>query len=429
MNHADESRTHVRPRFPVCAQDGLSPACPEEATDMPDLQILRRPLDAAPAGAVNPFGLQAAREALAFHRSFPEYSPTPLVRLRGLAEALGAGEIFVKDESLRFGLNAFKALGGSHAIARCIAQRLGLDFGALRFDHLTSPQLRRALGDVTFVTATDGNHGRGVAWTAMRLGQRSVVYMPQGTAPERLENIRRLGADASILDMPYDDCVRHARAQAEDHGWILVQDTSWSGYEQIPLWIMQGYTTMGMEILEQLQGIRPTHILLQAGVGAMAGAMAAFFAACWRDAPPTIILVEPQSANCFFRTAAANDGALHAAPGPMRTIMAGLACGEPCSIAWDVLSRCAEFYVSMPDWVAAKGMRTLAAPLPGDARVISGESGAATLGFAAVALERPDLRAQLGLDEGSRILCISTEGDTDRDNYRRIVWDGLHPAP
>ena len=394
-----------------------------------DLHLLRRTPDPAPAGAHNPFGLRSAREALAFHRSFPEYSPTPLVRLRGLAKALGAGGIFVKDESRRFGLNAFKALGGSYAIARCIAQRLGLDFGALSFDRLTSPQLRRALGDVTFVTATDGNHGRGVAWTAMRLGQRSVVYMPEGTAPERLENIRRLGADASILDLPYDDCVRYARAQAQANGWTLVQDTSWPGYEQIPLWIMQGYTTMGLEILEQLGGVRPTHILLQAGVGAMAGAMAAFFAECWRDEKPVIAVVEPQSADCFFRTAAAGDGALHAAPGPMRTIMAGLACGEPCPIAWDVLSRCAEFYVSMPDWVAAKGMRTLAAPLPGDAPVISGESGASTLGFAAAALERNDLRAQLGLDESSRILCISTEGDTDRVNYRRVVWDGLYPAP
>ena len=429
MNRTEDSRTHICARVPRSPQCGPSPACAEGAPRHADPQIIRRPLSPAPAGAVNPFGVASAREALTFHRSFPEYRPTPLVRLRELAKALGAGEIFVKDESFRFGLNAFKALGGSYAIARCISERLDLDFGALSFERLTSPQLRRALGDVTFVTATDGNHGRGVAWTAMRLGQKSVVYMPEGTVPERLENIRRLGAEASILDMPYDDCVRYARARAQERGWILVQDTAWLGYTQIPLWIMQGYTTMGLEILEQLGGVRPTHILLQAGVGAMAGAMAAFFAECWRDEKPVIAVVEPQSADCFFRTAAAGDGALHAAPGPMRTIMAGLACGEPCPIAWDVLSRCAEFYVSMPDWVAAKGMRTLAAPLPGDAPVISGESGASTLGFAAAALKRNDLRAQLGLDESSRILCISTEGDTDRVNYRRVVWDGLYPAP
>ena len=429
MNQTEDSRTHICARVPHSPQCGPSPACAEGAPRHADPQIIRRPLSPAPAGAVNPFGVASAREALTFHRSFPEYRPTPLVRLRELAKALGAGEIFVKDESFRFGLNAFKALGGSYAIARCISERLDLDFGALSFERLTSPQLRRALGDVTFVTATDGNHGRGVAWTAMRLGQKSVVYMPEGTAPERLENIRRLGAEASILDMPYDDCVRYARARAQERGWILVQDTAWLGYTQIPLWIMQGYTTMGLEILEQLQGIRPTHILLQAGVGAMAGAMAAFFAECFRDASPTIIVVEPESADCFFRTAGADDGALHAAPGPMRTIMAGLACGEPCPIAWDALSRCAQYYVSMPDWAAAKGMRILSAPLPGDARVISGESGASTLGLAAVALERRDLRAQLGLDGDSRILCISTEGATDRENYRRIVWDGLHPAP
>ena len=396
-----------------------------------DLQVIHRPLDPAPAGADNPFGRRAAREALAFHQSFPEYRPTPLVRLRALAEALGAGEIYVKDESQRFGLNAFKALGGSHAIARCIAQRLGLDFGALSFDRLTSPQLRRALGDVTFVTATDGNHGRGVAWTAMRLGQKSVIYMPAGTAPERLENIRRLGAEASILDMPYDDCVRYARAQADAHGWILVQDTSWSGYEQIPLWIMQGYTTMGLEIEAQLGGARPTHVFLQAGVGAMAGAMAAFFAECWRDAPPTIAIVEPQSADCFFRTAAASDGALHAAPGPMRTIMAGLACGEPCTLGWEVLRDHADHFVSCPDYVAAQGMRILSSPLPGDERVISGESGAATLGFVAEVMRNEKLawlRRQLCLDKDSRVLCISTEGATDRENYQKIVWDGLYPG-
>ena len=414
MNRTEDSRTHICARVPRSPQCGPSPACAEGAPRHADPQIIRRPLSPAPAGAVNPFGVASAREALTFHRSFPEYRPTPLVRLRELAKALGAGEIFVKDESFRFGLNAFKALGGSYAIARCISERLDLDFGALSFERLTS---------------TDGNHGRGVAWTAMRLGQKSVVYMPEGTVPERLENIRRLGAEASILDMPYDDCVRYARARAQERGWILVQDTAWPGYTRIPRWIMQGYTTMGLEILDQLQGIRPTHILLQAGVGAMAGAMAAFFAECFRDAPPAIVVVEPETADCFFRTAGADDGALHAAPGPMRTIMAGLACGEPCPIAWDALSRCAQYYVSMPDWAAAKGMRILSAPLPGDARVISGESGASTLGLAAVALERRELRAQLGLDGDSRILCISTEGATDRENYRRIVWDGLHPAP
>ena len=391
---------------------------------MDDILLARRALDPMPEG--NPFSRANAQQIRAYHESFPEYSPTPLVQLKQLAARLGVESIHVKDESKRFGLNAFKVLGGSHAIGRCIAGRLGVDFGSLSCDFLTSDQVRRQLGDLTFITATDGNHGRGVAWTAQRLGHRSVVYMPRGTVAERLENIRRLGAAADITDRNYDDTVRFCSSLAEEKGWILVQDTAWPGYEQIPLWIMQGYTTIGLEIADQLEGRLPTHIFLQAGVGAMAGAIAAFFADLCAGAPPVITVVEPHNANCFYRTAAANDGRLHAVGGDLRTIMAGLACGECCPIAWQMLASTAENYISMPDWVAANGMRILGNPLPGDERIISGESGASAFGLAAAALQDDDLRAALRLNEGSRILCISTEGDTDRENYRRIVWEGLH---
>ncbi len=197
---------------------------------------------------ISRFDASAAQAALAFHRTLPGYAPTPLRDLRGLAKALGVGGFLVKDESRRFGLNAFKALGGSYAV------------GALAKD---APQ--------TFVTATDGNHGRGVAWAARVLGQRAVVYMPRGSARERLENIRAQGAEASVIDSPYDDVVRYARRQADANGWVLVQDTAWPGYTEIPTRIMQGYTTMGLEILDALGGRRPTHVFLQAGVGAMAG--------------------------------------------------------------------------------------------------------------------------------------------------------------
>jgi len=299
-----------------------------------------------------------------------------------------------------------------------------MPFEELSCEKLTGEELRSRLGKVTFITATDGNHGRGVAWTASRLGQKSVVYMPKGTVAERLENIRRLGAQADITDMNYDDTVRFCSRLADENGWILVQDTSWDGYEEIPLWIMQGYTTMGLEILEQLGVVRPTHIFLQAGVGAMAGAMAAFFADVWKDKPPVITVVEPQRADCFYRTAAANDGKLHAVGGDLNTIMAGLACGEPCPIGWEMLRCCAENYVSMPDWVAAEGMRML-----GKAGIISGESGASTAGLAFTALQDEALREKLKLNENSRILCISTEGDTDRENYRRIVEENAYPKP
>ncbi len=379
-------------------------------------------------GTKNPFDLHTAQGARKFHSSFPEYAPTPLVRLTSLASALGVAELYVKDESQRFGLNAFKVLGGSYCVGRYIAQRLGM--GELSYQQLTSPELRQKLEGLTFVTATDGNHGRGIAWTAARLGLNSVVYMPMGSAQERLENIRALGAEASITQWNYDDAVRFAYHQAEENGWVFVQDTAWPGYEEIPTWIMEGYTTLALETVEQLGEVRPTHLFLQAGVGAMAGAVASFFANYYGKDCPIITIVEPNKADCIFRTAQANDGALRNVKGDMNTIMAGLACGEPCSIGWEVLNAWSRNFLSVPDAIAAKGMRVLGNPVGDDPRIISGESGAVTTGLIAELMQNKSLaalREQLGLTQASRILCISTEGDTDRENYRRIVWDGRYP--
>lgn len=386
---------------------------------------LQRPAQGAP---VQKFNLAQARVARHFHSSIPGYAPTPLVNLQNLAATLGVAGLYVKDESKRFGLNAFKVLGGSFAIASYIAEKLNLRREDLTFPLLTSPEVKAQLGPVTFVTATDGNHGRGVAWTANRLGQRSVVYMPEGSAPERLQNIRALGSEASITDLVYDDAVRLAKQQAAQNGWVLVQDTDWEGYTKIPGWIMQGYTTLGCEILEQLGKVRPTHIFLQAGVGSLAGALAAFFASVYGDGQeaPVVTVVEPTGAACVFKTAQANDGKLHFA-GKMQTIMAGLCCGEPCRTAWEILHDHADYFATIPDEAAATGMRILGHPLPGDQQIISGESGASTFGLVAAVLRQLEyaaVKAQLGLDNKSRILCISTEGDTDQANYRRIVWDG-----
>lgn len=343
------------------------------------------------------YGPDTANKARNFHRGFAEYCETPLVSLSGFARENGVEGIFVKDESYRFGLNAFKALGASYAVG-CMA---------------SLPE------DAVLVTATDGNHGRGVAWTAARLGKKSVVYMPKGTARERLDNIRKLGSDASILDIPYDDCVRKAAADASANGWLLVQDTSAPGYEEIPRRIMQGYTTMALEAVEQLGGTIPTHVFLQAGVGSMAGAVSAFLSEYYGDKKPVITVVEPLSADCLYKTALAADGHLHACEGEMCTIMAGLCCGEPCSLAWDALSCCAEFFAAVPDSTAESGMRILA-----ENAVVSGESGASAFGFAAQVISRPELgeiKKMLGIGESSVILCFSTEGATDRENYEKIV--------
>ena len=351
-----------------------------------------------------------------FHRTFPQYAPTPLWSLRAAAERLGLGAVYVKDESFRFGLNAFKVLGGSYAIGSLLSEQTGaeLSYAALKAAK-TEPQ--------TFVTATDGNHGRGVAWAAREFGHKSVVYMPRGSVQIRLENIRRAGADASITELSYDDAVRLARSNAEEYGWSIVQDTGWEGYETIPERIMQGYLTMGMEAWEQLPQ-KPTHIFLQAGVGSMAAAMAALFAELMGQHRPTVVIVEPNKADCFYRTAKANDGQLHCVTEQMDTIMAGLACGEPCPRAWEILKSTARHYLTCPDYAAETGMRLLGRPLGNDPRIVSGESGASAFGCVAELMTDPallPLREALGLDRNSRVLFFSTEGDTDPENYRKIL--------
>ncbi len=375
--------------------------------------------------SVKRFGYENAEKVNAFHRSFPEYSVTPLRELKNLAGRLGVKDVFVKDESYRFGLNAFKVLGGSYATGRYIADRLGMDISELPYEKMTSGEIKEKLGEMTLVTATDGNHGRGVAWTANRLGQKSVVFMPKGTAPERLENILKLGSDASITDLNYDDDVRLANECAEKYGWVVVQDTSWEGYETVPAWIMEGYTTMGYEAVRQLDGVKPTHIFLQAGVGSMAGAICGFFTDYYGDSErPVITVVEPNAADCIYRTAEANDGKLHIVTGDMHSMMAGLCCGEPCQLAWDVLKDHADYFISMPEYAAAVGMRTLGRPSGDDEKIVSGESGASTVGFVTEVMQNSELeeiRKTIGLDENSVILCISTEGDTDKENYRKIL--------
>ena len=377
-------------------------------------------------------GLEEIKKARAFHESFPQYSETPLTSLPHMAEYLGLSEVYVKDESYRFGLNAFKVLGGSFAIARFIAKETGKDVSELPYAVLTSEKLREEFGQATFFTATDGNHGRGVAWAANRLGQKAVVHMPKGSTQTRLENIAKEGAQVDIQEMNYDDCVRLAAKEADETPrGVIVQDTAWDGYEEIPAWIMQGYGTMAMEAGEQLKAAgceRPTHIFVQAGVGSLAGAVVGYFSNLYADNPPTFVVVEADVAACLYKGAAAGDGKPRIVDGDMQTIMAGLACGEPNTISWDILKNHVKVFIAAPDWVAANGMRMLAAPVKGDAPITSGESGAAPFGALAAMMTidaYKELRETIGLDETSKVLLFSTEGDTDPDRYKNIVWKGL----
>ncbi|MDI0268073.1 diaminopropionate ammonia-lyase [Clostridioides difficile] len=369
-----------------------------------------------------------------FHKSFSEYKVTPLHSLSELANELGISNIWLKDESYRFGLNAFKSLGGSYAVGKYIAKKLNMDISNLSFEMLNSKNIKERLGDLTFVTATDGNHGRGIAWFANQIGQKSVVFMPKGSSEIRLNNIRKEGAEASITDLNYDDAVRLATKYADENNGVIIQDTAWDGYEEIPTWIMQGYVTLIDEAIEQINSLdngMPTHVFLQAGVGSFAGTVQGYLEYVFGNNRPITTIVEPNEAACIFKSAEINDQKPHAVTGFMETIMAGLNCGEPNTIGWNILRDYSDMYISCPDYVAARAMRILANPLKGDPKVVSGESGAVGLGILSLILEEDGLKEiadKLNINKDSKILVISTEGDTDPENYKRIVWDGAYTS-
>ena len=372
---------------------------------------------------------QAAKRARKFHSSFKEYRATPLTSLKHLAEYLGIKNIYVKDESYRFNLNSFKVLGGTYAIAKSLAEKLDRDVENLNFEMLKSKEAKEELGDITFITATDGNHGKGIAWAANHLGHQAVIYLPDGSAQKRVDAIREVGGKAIVTNLNYDDTVAYAIKKAEENNWHLVQDTAWEGYEKIPTWIMQGYTTMAEEIKLQLEleGIEePTHMFLQAGVGSMAGSILGYYINQFDNYPITTI-IEPNEAACVFNSAAHSDGKTYKVEGDLKTDMAGLACGEANPLAWEILRDYAHMFISCNDYVSSRGMRILANPIADDKQIISGESGSVGLGLLSLLMEKENLRSlknELQLDENSIVLIFNTEGATDTVNYRKIVWDG-----
>ena len=374
------------------------------------------------------FSRQQAQQARHFHQKIVGYEPTPLYALKSLAALFGVSTILVKDESQRFGLNAFKMLGGAYAIAQLLCEKYHLDINAFSFATFKASTKEK----MTFATTTDGNHGRGVAWAAQQLGQNAVIYMPKGSAQERVDAILRLGARCIVTEMNYDDTVRFTMQTARQNGWEVVQDTAWEGYTKIPTWIMQGYATLADEAVEQMAAMgiaRPTHVFLQAGVGAMAGGVLGDLVDVFGARDLHSVIVEPELADCLYRSGV--KGQIVNVGGSMATIMAGLACGEPNPLGWDILRNCATQFISCQDAVAALGMRVLGNPLGTDPRVISGESGAVGLGILCAVHFHPQREAlmnKLGLDSHSVVLVISTEGDTDVKHYREVVWEGKYPA-
>ncbi|MEX0397364.1 diaminopropionate ammonia-lyase [Providencia rettgeri] len=384
-----------------------------------------------PTANLASFSQAELHKAWQFHRSIPEYAPTPLYHLPALAKSLNVGQIYLKDESQRFGLKAFKALGGAYAMACHIAEELGRDISELPYNVMVSNEVREQLNGITFATTTDGNHGRGVAWMARQLKQKSVVYMPKGSSHERLNAILNEGATAEIVDMNYDDAVRMTAEMARKYGWVVVQDTAWAGYEKIPQWIMQGYSTLMFEALSQLHEVKPTHVFVQAGVGSFAGMVQGMLTALYGEDRPKVIIAEAQIADCLYRSAVAENEEAISVGGDLQTVMAGLACGEANIAGWQLLRDYADAFFSCPDFVATRGMRILGNPLPTDPPIVSGESGAVTTGLLSILMQSQnyaDVRNRLELNENSRILLISTEGDTDIQRYRDIVWDGEFPS-
>lgn len=377
------------------------------------------------------FSTDKIANVLNFQKTHKQYAETPLVSLNHLSKHLNLASIQVKDESKRFGLNAFKVMGGIYAIGKYIADKLGRNIETISFEELQSEEVKEQIGNITFISATDGNHGRGVAWAARELGQKSIIYMPKGSSESRLEAIRNEGAESKITNVNYDETIRICASLADENGYVMVQDTAWEGYEEIPLWIMQGYASIAMEITEELEKLQekpPTHIFLQAGVGSFAASIAAYFLQYYGVQNIKIIIIEPDLADCYYRSFANNGGNIEAVTGDMNSIMAGLCCGEPNIRSFKMLKQYAHSFYSCPDSVAALGMRVLGNPISPDEKIISGESGAIPLGllyYLRKAGESEDVD-EIGLNENSRVLFINTEGNTDPQNYLDIVWKGRY---
>ena len=381
------------------------------------------------------FSMKYVNCARRFHRQIPGYRMSPLQGLPSLATMFEVGGIWTKDESSRLTLNSFKVLGGSFALYRYLQKQLGILGEDTSFAYLASEEVKEKVGDITFASATDGNHGRGIAWAAKKLGFKCVIYVHSETSARRIDAIKSNDATVVVVDGNYDDAVRQVAIDAEANGWTVVSDTSWDNYTEIPTWIMQGYLTLFSEAQEQFAGVgivKPTHVFIQAGVGALAASIIGYYHALFGQDAPKCIVVEPDKAPCIFESALADEKTPRSVTGALDTIMAGLACGDPSPIAWDLLRELTDAYLMVPDYIAAKGMRMYATPLAGDPLIISGESGAVTLGaFASIMQysELKELKDALGLNKESQVLFVNTEGNTDPIHFRQIIWEGANPVP
>lgn len=374
------------------------------------------PWTAAQDGILSDAGLADAQAAIG---AWPGHAATPTYDLRGLAQEIGVAQILYKDEAPRFGLGSFKALGGAYAVARHIQKTLAARLGRpVPLSAVTARAHPEACQEVTVCCATDGNHGRSVAWGARTFGCRCVIFLHAGVSQGREDAIAAYGAEIRRTPGNYDESVRAADATARAEGWTVVSDTSYPGYTEIPRDVMQGYEIMAEEAFAPLPA-PPSHVFLQTGVGGMAAAIAANAVRRWGKDRPTIVLCDPDRAACWVDSFAA--GAPRAVAGDLDTLMAGLACGEVSSLAWDILSDHADAALALPDSAAVAAMRRLAQPGPGDPPLVAGESAVAGLAGLRAALDDPAARAALNLSSAARVVVFGTEGDTDPGLYAELV--------
>jgi diaminopropionate ammonia-lyase len=374
------------------------------------LELLVNPRFGTPGVTVLPAG--GFGRAKATIMGWPDYMPTPLRDLRDMA---GVAVVRIKDEGSRFGLGSFKALGGAYAVSKLLAGELSrrgvaraassIDLAAGHYDAWTQ--------QITVTCATDGNHGRSVAWAAGRFHCLCVIFVHATVSQGRIDAIARYGARVVRVPGNYDDAVRAADCQAKSNGWFVVSDTAYPGYTEIPRDVMQGYRLMADEAADQWTGPPPTHVFIQAGVGGAAAAVSVQMRERFSP-PPLLIVVEPERAACLLKSARA--GVASVVQGDLETIMAGLACGEPSLLAWQELERAAWAFLAIPDHAAAEALRSLAA-----AGVPIGESGVAGLAGLRLAMVHPAGRAALRLGDDSRILLFGTEGVTDSVTYNQVL--------
>jgi diaminopropionate ammonia-lyase len=373
--------------------------------------------EAYPAALRDITSLQKAAAAFTDISSWPGYQPSPLWQLEQLAAQIDVAAIHYKDEAQRFGLKSFKALGGAYAVARQLQAQIKQQSGAdASIDDLLAGRYQSIVQKIVISCATDGNHGRSVAWGCQMFGCGCVIYIHRDVSVGRQQAMEAFGAEVIRISGNYDESVRQAASDALTHGRIIVSDTSYPGYVDIPRDVALGYTVMLAEAIEQLGDSIPTHVFIQAGVGGLAAAVCAYFWEHWGAERPRFIVVEPEQANCLQESA--RQGKRVTIEGDLDTLMAGLACGEVSLLAWEILQPGVDDFLTISEDAVAPCMRLLARGVP---PIEAGESAVAGLAAAIVAREDAPLAAQLGLDASSRIFVIGTEGATDPEVYQRLI--------